>query len=339
MRSQPYPAHNHSPLANHPPPGDTSPMTEFELIQQCFSSWPVTNPALMLDQGDDCLIWQTPQPLAISIDTAVEGRHFPEWASGAQAAQRAFLPSLSDLAAMGATPAFFTLALTLPSPLNETWLMDFSARLQQLASDHQMVLAGGDTTSGPVPVISIQVHGTVQQPLKRSAAIAGDDVWISGYTGLAAAAIQALLQDRHADIPDAWQQAYWQPQPRIALGQVLVGKAHAAIDISDGLWADLAHIARASQVHIELEAERLPMHASLEGLPQSEALKLILTGGDDYELAFTAAEEQRDAISLLSQQLGLPLTRIGQARAGDAEVSVMHNGKPMTLDHQGFEHF
>lgn len=314
-------------------------MTEFELIQHCFTNWPITHPSIVLGQGDDCLLWQSNEPLAISIDTAVQGRHFPDWASGAQVAQRAFLPALSDLAAMGATPAFFTLALTLPAPLNEAWLMDFSGRLKQLATDYQIALAGGDTTAGPVPVISIQVQGTVQQALKRSAARSGDDVWISGYTGLAAAAIQALLNDRYADIPDAWQQAYWQPQPRITLGQSLIGKAHAAIDVSDGLWADLAHIARASQVHIELEAEQLPVHASLEGLPQNRVFELMLTGGDDYELAFTAAEAQREAIVQLSKQSGLSLTRIGKAKAGDDRVSVVHNGKPLALDHQGFEHF
>lgn len=338
MRSQP-PPRNFPPLPTTRHPATLRPMTEFELIQQCFSDWPVTHPSLVLGQGDDCLIWQTPQPLAMSIDTAVEGRHFPDWASGAQAAQRAFLPALSDLAAMGATPAFFTLALTLPSPLNEAWLMAFAKRLKQLACDYQMVLAGGDTTSGSAPVISIQVHGTVQQPMKRNAAKAGDDVWLSGHTGLAAAAIQALLQNQNADIPDTWQQAYWQPQPRIALGQALVGKAHAAIDVSDGLWADLAHIARASQVHIELEAEQLPVHTSLDGLPEKEALQLMLTGGDDYELAFTAAKNQRDAVTHLSKQLDLPLTRIGHTLAGDASVSVRHNGKPMVWDHQGFEHF
>lgn len=314
-------------------------MNEFELIQRCFTDWPISHPSLLLGQGDDCLIWQTPDPLAISIDTAVEGRHFPEWSSGVQAAQRAFLPALSDLAAMGATPAFFTLALTLPTPLNESWLMEFAKRLQQLASEYSMLLAGGDTTSGPVRVISIQVQGTVQQPLKRSAAKAGDDVWLSGHTGLAAAAIQALLQDKEAVIPDAWQQAYWHPQPRIALGQALVGKAHAAIDVSDGLWADLAHVARASQLHIELEAEQLPMHPSLESLPPDELLKLMLTGGDDYELAFTATKDQRDTIQEISNRLGLPLSRIGQALVGDLGVSVRHNGKPLILDQQGFDHF
>ncbi|MHA7881153.1 MAG: thiamine-phosphate kinase [Saccharospirillum sp.] len=314
-------------------------MTEFELIEQCFAHWPVTHPDLRLGQGDDCLIWQSPEPLAMSIDTAVQGRHFPDWASGAQAAQRAFLPAVSDLAAMGGTPVFFTQALTLPRPLNEAWLLDYAERLKQLASDYQMALAGGDTTAGPVPVISIQVHGTAQKPLKRSTAQDGDDVWLSGHTGLAAAAIAALLQDQNAAIPQAWQDAYWQPQPRIALGQALVGKAHAAIDLSDGLWADLAHIAKASGLSIELHADHLPLHDSLAGVPQAQALKWMLTGGDDYELAFTAAQHQRDTLLGLSETLGLPLTRIGKVVAGDAAVIVRHNGKRLTLEQQGFEHF
>ena len=160
---------------------------------------------------------------------------------------------------MGAEPAFMTLALTLPSPLDEDWTRRFAQRLLQLADQYGLDLAGGDTTAGPTRVISIQVHGRVHRPLKRSGAEAGQDVWVSGQPGRAAAVLPAVLDKREVDQPDSWLAAYWQPEPRLQLGQALTGIASSAIDVSDGLIADLAHIARASSVAVELAVERLPL--------------------------------------------------------------------------------
>lgn len=315
-------------------------MTEFELIDACFSGGLVRDKGLLLGQGDDCLIWHDPAPLAMSIDTAVAGRHFPEHATPERVAQRAFLPAVSDLAAMGAEPAFMTLALTLPTPLDEDWTRRFARRLLQLADQYGLQLAGGDTTAGPVRVISIQVHGRVQRPLKRGGAEPGQDVWVSGQPGRAAAVLPAILEEREADQPQSWLDAYWQPEPRLLLGQALTGIASAAIDVSDGLVADLEHIARASGVAVELAVERLPLADDLpERLGFEQAVARVLGGGDDYELAFTAATQARGSLEDLSRQLALPLTRIGRTVAGDAGVTIRHNGAIYRPTRPGYQHF
>lgn len=315
-------------------------MTEFELIEACFRRGSVHDASLIVANGDDCLVWQDTAPLAMSIDTAVAGRHFPEHASPEQVAQRALLPALSDLAAMGAKPAFFTLALTLPTPLNLDWTQRFAQRLLQLSDHHGLVLAGGDTTAGPTRVISVQVQGRVSQPLTRSGATVGDEVWVSGQPGRAAAALPALLAGREANLPDDWLNAYWQPEPRLSLGQSLLGLASAAIDVSDGLVADLTHLARASQRHIELALEQLPLASGLrERLGFDEAIAKVLAGGDDYELAFTAAPQRHHDLLALSRQLTLPLTCIGRVVPGDASVTIRHNGEPFRSSWPGFSHF
>jgi len=314
-------------------------MTEFELIERCFGGWSLTDPGLIVGQGDDCLVWQDSAPLAMSIDTAVSGRHFPENATAEQVAQRAFLPAVSDLAAMGAEPAFFTLALTLPKTVDDAWLLAFGRRLRELAEQWGLVLAGGDTTSGPVAVISVQVHGRVRQPLLRANARPGDDVWVSGQTGLAAAALPNILDPTLPPVPEHWLAAYWQPVPRIELGKKLIGQASSAIDVSDGLAADLGHIAEASGVLIQVDCERLPMEAELRTRFGEAVWDTVLAGGDDYELAFTAPVDFRDDLVVLGRSLDLALTRIGRVEAGDAGVQIRHNGRPLAVGHRGFEHF
>lgn len=314
-------------------------MTEFELIEHYFRGWPGSHPDLILGQGDDCLIWHPRRATVMSIDTAVEGRHFPEQSTGAQAAQRAFLPALSDLAAMGAEPAFFTLALTLPSPLDDVWLADFANRLRELSEHHGLVLAGGDTTSGSCRVISLQMHGLVDAPLRRNGVQPNDDLWVSGFPGRAAVALPAVLNPIEQSVPPDWLAAYWTPQPRIELGQRLVGLASAAIDVSDGLAADCGHLARASGLDLLIDTALLPQAPSFQGCPEDQLLAWILSGGDDYELAFTAAPVHREAMTALAATLDLPLTRIGQAQAGDGKVLIRHNGEALTLSETGFQHF
>lgn len=314
-------------------------MNEFDLIAHYFRGWRGDHPDLVLGQGDDCLIWHPRRPTVMSIDTAVEGRHFPETATGAQAAQRAFLPALSDLAAMGAEPAFFTLALTLPDPLDQPWLEAFASRLRELGEHYGLVLAGGDTTSGPARVISLQMHGLVDSPLQRDGAQPEDDLWVSGFPGRAAAALPAVLNPARTSVPADWLAAYWCPEPRLELGQRLIGLASAAIDVSDGLAADCGHLANASGLTLLIEADKLPLAPSFSGYPEEEIVNWILSGGDDYELAFTAAPGQRHAIAQLAKTLNLPLTRIGRAQTGDARVLIGHNGQTQTPSETGFQHF
>lgn len=314
-------------------------MNEFELIEHYFRGWRGAHPDLVLGQGDDCLIWHPRRPTVMSIDTAVAGRHFPEAATGAQAAQRAFLPALSDLAAMGAEPAFFTLALTLPGPIDHTWLEAFAGRLRELSEHYGLVLAGGDTTSGPARVISLQMHGLVDAPLRRNGVQPNDDLWVSGFPGRAAAALPAVLNPARASAPADWLAAYWSPEPRLELGQRLVGLASAAIDVSDGLAADCGHLAKASGLALLIDTDKLPQAPSFRGYPEDEVLSWILTGGDDYELAFTAAPGQREAIAALAATLNVPLTRIGQAQTGDGQALIRHNGEALALSETGFQHF
>lgn len=314
-------------------------MNEFELIEHYFRGWRGAHPDLILGQGDDCLIWHPRRPTVMSIDTAVAGRHFPETATGAQAAQRAFLPALSDLAAMGAEPAFFTLALTLPSPIDHTWLEAFAGRLRELSEYYGLVLAGGDTTSGPARVISLQMHGLVDAPLRRNGLQPNDDLWVSGFPGRAAAALPAVLNLARALAPADWLAAYWAPEPRLELGQRLIGLASAAIDVSDGLAADCGHLAKASGLTLVIDTDKLPQAPSFRDYPEEEVLSWILSGGDDYELAFTAAPGQRDAIAALAAILNVPLTRIGQAQTGDGQALIRHNGEAHALSETGFQHF
>lgn len=312
-------------------------MDEFELIETCFRGAGPSDSGLLLGNGDDCLIWRDPVPLAMSIDTAVAGRHFPADASPERIAQRALLPALSDLAAMGAEPAFFTLALTLPQPLDEPWVRRFAVRLAELGQEHGLVLAGGDTTAGPALVISIQVHGRAEEALHRAGARPDEDVWVSGWPGRAAAALPAILDGREAELPADWLAAYWEPRPRLDLGQALRGLASAAIDVSDGLAADLGHLARASGLGIELAVEDLPL-AELTPRLGDAAIDTLLSGGDDYELAFTAATGWRRELASLARRLELPLTRIGHTRVGDAGVRIRHNGQPWR-PRPGYQHF
>jgi thiamine-monophosphate kinase len=314
-------------------------MNEFELIEHYFRGWHGSHPDLILGQGDDCLIWHPNRMTVMSIDTAVEGRHFPVHATGAEAAQRAFLPALSDLAAMGAEPAFFTLALTLQSPADAAWLDSFAGRLRQLSEHYGLVLAGGDTTSGQGRIISLQMHGLVDAPLRRDGVQPDDDLWVSGFPGRAAAALPAVLNPAGQRPSPDWLQAYWSPQPRVELGQRLIGLASSAIDVSDGLVADCGHLAKASGLDLVIDTGRLPRAPSFQSLPDEEVRSWILTGGDDYELAFTAEPAQREALTKLAASLDIPLTRIGQAQAGDGRTLIRHNGDYQTLAENGFQHF
>ncbi|AMQ89943.1 thiamine-phosphate kinase [Marinobacter sp. LQ44] len=312
-------------------------MGEFELIRRFFM--PLANKAmtdqLVLGPGDDCAIQRVPEgrDLVFSVDTLVEGVHFPENYSPYYLGWRALAVATSDLAAMGATPVCFTLALTMPEAQPE-WLADFAHGLAKASDAFGIALAGGDTTRGPLAV-SVQVHGTVAQgsAIRRSGARPGDLICVSGPLGAAGAALDFL----GATHPGADQQAvlarYHFPEPRFVLGQQLIGKASAAIDISDGLLADLDHILEQSGVGAELDAKNIPMLPALHRLKGDAALSLALTAGDDYELCVTIAPDQYAALAPEVQGALIIIGCIQQ------ELGLRMRGAEMTEAPVGFDHF
>lgn len=292
---------------------------EFELIARYFAAERFAVPAaagVVLGIGDDCAIVRVPaaEDLLISVDTLVAGVHFPADFDPAHLAQRALAVNLSDLAAMGARPAWFTLALTLPE-VDEPWLAAFSGALAAFARRFGIALVGGDTTRGPLS-ITVQVHGTVPagSALRRDGACAGDELWVSGQPGLAALGLRHILA---GSVETAAARVFLQPEPRLALGAALRGVASAVIDVSDGLLADAGHIAERSGVAIVVEPARLPLAAELAQLAdRDDALSLALGGGDDYELCFAVAPTRAAEIMAIANELGLACTRIGRVEQG-----------------------
>ncbi len=321
-------------------------MTEFEVIDRYFNLAPARHAALGI--GDDgALLNASPLGRAIVCDTMVEGRHFYPGTDPASVGHKALAVNLSDLAAMGARPECFLLALTLPA-IDEAWLESFSGGMRALAEQFDCELVGGDTTRGPL-TITVTAVGQVESKvaLRRDRAEPGDDIWVSGELGAAAVAVQllgggdssAISEQLPADARQNLIDKLLRPEPRVALGLALHHFARAAIDISDGLVADLSHIASRSRVGMELNVERIPVAGALSTLAAGVGLQAALNGGDDYELAFTAAVENRLAIEKISQQLNLPLSRIGEVMAGDGVRLNDARGRPVPLERAGHDHF
>ena len=264
----------------------------------------------------------------------VEGRHFAADAAPRPLGHKALAVNLSDLAAMGARPRWALLSLGLPAA-EEGWLAEFSAGLFALAERFGVELIGGDTTRSPVRTINIVAVGEVPAGLAlyRSGARADDDIWVSGELGGAALAL------RRPDIAEAVHRLQ-EPEPRVELGERLRGIAHAAIDVSDGLVGDLAHILERSHVGALVHYADIPRLASFAELNDAQLEKdCVLSGGDDYELLFTAPRERRREIDALSRELGVPLTRIGAIQSGQPRLTIVDGaGKPMTF-RGGFDHF
>jgi thiamine-monophosphate kinase len=310
---------------------------EFELIRRYFDRAP--NRAL-LGVGDDCALVRPNAglELAITTDMLVEGRHFRSDVSPRSLGHKALAVNLSDLAAMGAAPRWALLALGLPSA-EPKWLEGFSGGFFALAERYGVELIGGDTTRSSLVTISVVALGEVPAgvAMYRGAAQPGDDVWVSGELGGAALALRR--PEREAQLPELARRLH-EPEPRVELGERLRGLAHAAIDLSDGLTGDLGHILERSQVGAVIEYPRIPRPAALRALGDQELERdCVLSGGDDYELAFTAATRHRDAIEALSGELGLALSRIGAIQAGEAKLVVRGaNGEPMPY-RGGYDHF
>ena len=299
-------------------------LTEFGLIERFFKR-PRTAPThplahgaasqTVLGIGDDCALLApaAAKQLAISTDMLVAGRHFFADVDPGALGHKALAVNLSDLAAMGAQPRAFTLALALPEA-DETWLQGFSEGLFAIADRYGCELIGGDTTGGPLN-ICITVFGEIEagRALTRDAARSGDDIWVSGMLGDARLALGAARQEwsvADAELPGL-RRALERPEPRVALGLALCGVAHAALDLSDGLAGDLLHILKRSKLAARIDVDALPRSTALaRQTPEIQRL-CTLAGGDDYELCFTAPVAAREHISALGITLALPLTRIG----------------------------
>lgn len=321
-------------------------MGEFELIRRHFQRAPQAGGgAVVLGIGDDCALLQ-PSPghqLAVSTDMLVEGRHFFAGAEPEALGHKALAVNLSDLAAMGARPLGFTLALALPEA-DDAWLTAFTRGLFSLANAHACPLVGGDTTRGPLN-LCITVFGEVKpgEALRRDAARAGDDLYLSGRTGEARLALEHLRGTdwARAAVGGDLRARLERPTPRSALGVALaaVAGAHAAIDLSDGLAGDLGHILQASAVGAEIHLPALPVAPALGALPEAQRLECLLAGGDDYELLFTAAPEARDAIAAASAASGTPVTRIGRITSTPGLRWLDGDGHPVPFAARGFDHF
>lgn len=290
---------------------------EFDLIERFFKQRSVDHPnsAIALGIGDDCALINPSnhQHIAISTDMLVEGRHFLVGADPYLLGRKCLAVNLSDLAAMGANPLGFTLAIAMPE-VKVDWLESFSNGLWDMANEHDCQLIGGDTTAGPL-TISITIFGEVSKDksLGRNKAQVGDDIWVSHQVGDARLSLGALRQEwaLSAEEFSAVSQRMHNPSPRTKLGQSLVGIAHAAIDISDGLLGDLSHILRQSSVSAEVLIDQVPCSKTLNSKSIELQRLCKLTGGDDYELCFTAPKNKSSQLEELSASSGLALTKIG----------------------------
>jgi thiamine-monophosphate kinase len=325
---------------------------EFDLIDHYFNRPRPTRQPLGI--GDDCALL-APRPgmqLAVSTDMLVEGRHFFADVDPARLGHKALAVNLSDLAACGAEPLAYTLALALPRA-DERFLAAFASGLHALADRHEIELIGGDTTAGPLN-LCITVFGEVPtgQALLRSGAEPGDDLWVSGRLGDARLALEALLGQypQPPEVLAATRDALERPEPRVALGRALRGLAHSALDVSDGLLGDLGHLLDRSQARCGtplaavIELTQLPRSAALSAQPEALQQLCLLSGGDDYELLFSAAPEDRERVMRAGETAGTAVTRIGRieaATAGQPRVRVLDgSGVPLaTTPWRSFDHF
>jgi len=286
--------------------------------------------------GDDCARMRVADgmELAVTTDMLLEGRHFLRDAEPRALGHKALAVNLSDLAACGAMPRWIVLAIALKSA-DEAWLAEFSAGFFALAERHGAELVGGDTTRGERTVISVAALGEVPagSALSRAGARPGDDLWVSGELGGAALGLA------RPEIAEAAARLH-RPEPRVALGQRLRGLAHAAIDVSDGLAGDLAHILERSHVGARVCYDLVPRAAAFRALGDAGLERdCVLSGGDDYELLFAAPEGRRAEVQTLSRELALPLSRIGSVEAGEGKLLVVDaKGQPMKF-RGGFDHF
>lgn len=321
-------------------------MHEFEIINHFFAQHKKNRQDVILGIGDDAALLKTnpDQLLATSVDTLVAGIHFPENTSPQDIAYKALAVNLSDLAAMGVTPAWATLALTLPNN-NEDWLKAFSEGFFSLLDQYQMQLIGGDTTRGPL-TITVQVTGfvTEQNALRRDQAQAGDLIYVTGTLGDAGLGLQLCQHPEKYNINGADKnyllQRLHRPDPRVTAGLALQQISHCAIDISDGLAADLQHILTASKVGASLNVDQLPLSAALKNnVSIEQAYQLALNSGDDYELCFTVAAEKAELLKTAFAKLNCEYTCIGKVEQQVGLRLQYADGRKYEIKVQGYQHF
>ena len=285
--------------------------------------------------------------LIVTADALVEGVHFLSDDPPDLIARKMLRVNLSDLAAKGAKPTVYLMTLALGPAVNEGWIASFAHGLAEDQKEFGVSLAGGDTTATPGPTtLSVTAMGEapVSAALRRNGAREGDGVWVSGTIGdgaLGLAAARGELKSVSADAVAALAERYRLPRPRVALGPRLIGVAHAAMDVSDGLVGDLRHICKASGLGAVIEAAQVPLSAAAKAVLSSEPARLgsVLTGGDDYEILFTAPESQAGALASLSNEAGVPVTRIGRMVAGGDVVVRDAGGHAMEMGQGGYRHF
>ncbi|HKJ22977.1 MAG TPA: thiamine-phosphate kinase [Gammaproteobacteria bacterium] len=324
------------------------PLSEFELIERLFTRRGGGRPDVRQGIGDDGAVLVPPpdQDLVAAVDTLVAGVHFPLQTESSDIGHKALAVNLSDLAAMGALPAWYTLALTVPEA-DPAWLEGFAAGLSALAGRYGMELVGGDTTRGPLSV-TVQAHGFVPrgQALYRRGAQAGDLIYVTGELGGAGLALRSLQGGitLSPQVHDDVMQRLNRPEPRFEEGRVLLNIANAAIDISDGLVSDLGRMLKAGAAGATVQTERVPVSAPVRALlppagDQDPGLALALTAGDDYELCFTVAEGRRAQLDEAMDRLGRPCTCIGVVEAAPGLRWRMGDGGQYTPPKGGYDHF
>jgi thiamine-monophosphate kinase len=316
------------------------PLGEFDIIARFFSR-PGSRRDVLLGVGDDAALLVPPagQALVAATDTLVEGRHFLAGTPAAAIGHQALAVNLSDLAAMGAEPAWALLSLSMPR-VAERWLAEFAQGLYGLADTHGVALVGGDTVAGPL-VVTIEVLGFVPPDLalRRAGARPGDLVFVSGSPGVAAAGLEQLRSGQATfESLDPRVRRFLRAEPRLALGRALRGVATAAMDVSDGLLGDLGKLLRASGVGARIDLERLPVADELSGYGVSARESYVLHGGDDYELLFTLPPTALNRLPDLVQVGGCQLHCIGAIVAGEL-LDCRRDGQPVAVNGSGYDHF
>ncbi|MEM7027196.1 MAG: thiamine-phosphate kinase [Pseudomonadota bacterium] len=315
-------------------------MNEFEIIQRYFKQ-PTTNNNVIVGIGDDAAVINIPKDkqLVLCMDTLVSGIHFPIETKPEDIAYKSLAVNLSDMAAMGATPSWITLSLTIPEN-DLQWIEIFAKQFHALANEYALSLIGGDLSRGPMSV-TVQLQGLITPTcsLLRSGAKPGDDIYVSGTLGAAAFALKSLIE------PQQWGHATNEellrlnrPKPRLTLSQKLLGNATSCIDISDGLVADLLHVLHEGNIGAEVIVDKLPISTSIKKLDRATCYELALTGGDDYELCFTLPElMSSEAIEQLNQVC--PITKIGKIIEQKELVLKNSDDEKINLPKSGYKHF
>ena len=321
-------------------------MGEFELIQRYFVRKQPSSSSVLLGIGDDAALLQVPEGelLVVSVDSLVSGVHFLPDIPAERVAQRALGAAVSDLAAMGAKPLWYTLALTLPD-LSESWLDSFASALAKRSAELGITLVGGDTTRGPL-ALSLTVHGSVSKDhaLTRQGARVGDWIAVTGTLGDSRAGLESLLHPKKASLASLeWlRERFYQPEPRLIIAQSMAPYLNSAVDISDGLMADLGHILTASDCGAELEVDRLPFSDALIEFTKDaqQREEWALTGGEDFELCVTFAQQHWPRLQSLAQTHQVPLTVIGRIISAPT-LCLLNQGEPLAQGYtqEGFDHF